>query len=55
MSTFTSFDGTRLAYTELGTGPRLVCLPGGPGRASAYLEYLGGLAAERTRSGCAAT
>ncbi|MCW2680737.1 MAG: hypothetical protein JWM62_2138 [Frankiales bacterium] len=48
MSTFTSYDGTRLAYTEVGTGPRLVCLPGGPGRASAYLEDLGGLTAERT-------
>lgn len=48
MSTFTSYDGTRLAYTEAGSGPRLVCLPGGPGRASAYLEDLGGLAAERT-------
>jgi pimeloyl-ACP methyl ester carboxylesterase len=48
VSTFTSYDGTRLAYTETGTGPRLVCQPGGPGRASAYLEDLGGLAEERT-------
>ncbi len=48
MSTFASYDGTRLACTETGSGPRLVCLPGGPGRASAYLEDLGGLAAERT-------
>ena len=48
MSAFTSYDGTRLAYTETGTGPRLVCLPGGPGRASAYLEDLGGLTADRT-------
>ncbi len=47
MSTFASYDGTRLAYTEIGTGPRLVCLPGGPGRASAYLEDLGGLATTR--------
>ncbi len=45
---FVAADGTRLAYTEVGTGPRLLCLPGGPGRASAYLEDLGGLAAERT-------
>ena len=45
---FPSYDGTRLAYTEAGSGPRLVCLPGGPGRASAYLEDLGGLAQERT-------
>ncbi len=48
MTSFASYDGTRLAYTEVGSGPRLVCLPGGPGRASAYLEDLGGLSAERT-------
>jgi pimeloyl-ACP methyl ester carboxylesterase len=41
-------DGTRLAYTEVGSGPPLLCLPGGPGRASAYLEDLAGLSAERT-------
>jgi len=48
VSWLTTPDGTRLAYTEVGTGPRLVCLPGGPGRASAYLEDLGGLSASRT-------
>lgn len=48
MSTFTSYDGTRLAYDEVGAGPPLVCLPGGPGRAAVYLEDLGGLTAERT-------
>ncbi len=48
MTSFASYDGTALAYTEVGSGPRLVCLPGGPGRASDYLEDLGGLAAERT-------
>jgi proline iminopeptidase len=48
VSVFTSYDGTRLAYTEAGSGPRLLCLAGGPGRASAYLEDLGGLAEERT-------
>lgn len=48
MSWLTTTDGTRLAYTEVGTGPRLVCLPGGPGRASAYLEDLGGLSDSRT-------
>jgi pimeloyl-ACP methyl ester carboxylesterase len=47
-STFASWDGTRLAYTEVGSGPRLVCVPGGPGRASAYLEDLGGLTEHRT-------
>lgn len=41
-------DGTRLAFTEVGEGPRLLCLPGGPGRASAYLEDLGGLSTTRT-------
>jgi pimeloyl-ACP methyl ester carboxylesterase len=41
-------DGTSLAYSEVGAGPRLVCVPGGPGRASAYLEDLGGLSGERT-------
>jgi pimeloyl-ACP methyl ester carboxylesterase len=45
---FLAGDGTRLAYTEVGSGPRLICLPGGPGRASAYLEDLGGLGGERT-------
>lgn len=45
---FASYDGTRLAYDRLGQGPLLVCLPGGPGRASAYLEDLGGLDATRT-------
>jgi proline iminopeptidase len=48
MPTFTSYDGTRLAYDEAGSGPRLLCLPGGPGRASAYLEDLAGLTSERT-------
>lgn len=48
MTTFSSYDGTRLSYVEVGTGPRLVCLPGGPGRAAAYLGDLGGLADDRT-------
>ncbi len=48
MSRFSAPDGTSLAYAEVGTGPRLLCLPGGPGRASAYLEDLGGLSDERT-------
>lgn len=48
MTSFVGADGTRLAYSDVGSGPRLVCLPGGPGRASAYLEDLGGLAGERT-------
>jgi pimeloyl-ACP methyl ester carboxylesterase len=31
-----------------GSGPPLLCVPGGPGRASAYLEDLGGLTSSRT-------
>ena len=48
MTTFLAADGTRLAYALVGSGPLLVCVPGGPGRAAAYLEDLGGLAQERT-------
>ena len=48
MSSLLAADGTRLSYTEVGDGPRLLCLPGGPGRASAYLEELGGLSRTRT-------
>lgn len=40
-------DGVRLAVHELGDGSALLCVPGGPGRASSYLEDLGGLAATR--------
>jgi proline iminopeptidase len=36
-------DGTRLAVHETGSGPPVLCIPGGPGRASAYLENLAGL------------
>jgi pimeloyl-ACP methyl ester carboxylesterase len=45
---FAAADGTRLAYTEQGQGRPLLCLPGGPGRAGAYLEDLAGLTADRT-------
>jgi pimeloyl-ACP methyl ester carboxylesterase len=41
-------DGTELAVHRAGAGPDLLCIPGGPGRASAYLEDLGGLTATRT-------
>ncbi|MEU0881347.1 alpha/beta hydrolase [Lentzea sp. NPDC005914] len=47
MARFTSFDGTELAYRELGGGEPLFVLAGGPGRASEYLETLGGLHARR--------
>jgi proline iminopeptidase len=45
MPTFLAPDGTRLAYYVDGDGPLLVCLPGGPMRASRYLGDLGGLPA----------
>ncbi|MEV1286911.1 alpha/beta hydrolase [Micromonospora sp. NPDC049679] len=47
MQTFAAFDGTTLAYHEQGHGTPLICLPGGPGRASAYFGDLGGLSAHR--------
>jgi pimeloyl-ACP methyl ester carboxylesterase len=43
-----SRDGTSLAVHEVGTGPSVLCVPGGPGRAAAYLEDLGGLHASHT-------
>jgi pimeloyl-ACP methyl ester carboxylesterase len=48
MPGFTSYDGTRLAYTRLGEGPSpLVCLAGGPGFPGGYFEDLAGLAEAR--------
>ncbi|WP_327238219.1 alpha/beta hydrolase [Streptomyces sp. NBC_01317] len=47
MPTFSAYDGTELAYHLVGEGEPLVCLPGGPMRASEYLGDLGGLAAYR--------
>ena len=35
--TFASYDGTTLAYSEVGEGPPLACLAGGPGRGPEYL------------------
>jgi pimeloyl-ACP methyl ester carboxylesterase len=43
MPSFASYDGTEIGYRVLGDGPPLVCLPGGPGRATEYLGDLGGL------------
>lgn len=48
MSSFPSYDGTVLSYTVVGQGPLLACLPGGPGRAVAYLEDLAGLSTVRS-------
>ncbi|PKV83781.1 alpha/beta fold hydrolase [Streptomyces sp. TLI_146] len=47
MPAFTAPDGTELAYHVRGEGEPLLCVPGGPMRASAYLGDLGGLAAHR--------
>ncbi|MGW1991651.1 alpha/beta fold hydrolase [Embleya sp. NPDC001921] len=47
MPTFSAHDGTPLAYHVSGDGAPLVCLPGGPMQASAYLGDLGGLAGHR--------
>jgi pimeloyl-ACP methyl ester carboxylesterase len=48
MGTFDAADGTRLAYRRTGSGHPLICLPGGPMQASAYLGDLGGLSAHRS-------
>lgn len=47
MTTLRAPDGTLLDYRSFGDGPPLLCLPGGPMRASAYLGDLGGLSAYR--------
>lgn len=47
MPTFPSYDSTLLAYHEKGSGEPLICLPGGPARASVYLGDLGGLSSHR--------
>jgi proline iminopeptidase len=48
---FPAPDGTEIAYHIIGSGPEssapVICLPGGPMRASAYLGDLGGLATRR--------
>jgi pimeloyl-ACP methyl ester carboxylesterase len=48
MRRFHSWDGTGLAYSVVGSGPPLVCIPGGPGQAVEYLGDLGGLSSHRT-------
>ena len=47
MPVFDAFDGTQLAYHVDGAGEPLICLPGGPMRASACLGDLGGLSRHR--------
>lgn len=48
METLRTGDGRTLAYDVVGTGPTLVCHPGGPGFAGAEVGDLGGLSATRT-------
>jgi pimeloyl-ACP methyl ester carboxylesterase len=48
MRRFRSWDGTELAYRAAGSGPPLVCIPGGPGQAAEYLGDLGELTGYRT-------
>jgi proline-specific peptidase len=40
---FTMADGRKLSYRKLGSGPLLVCHPGGPGFSSSYFADLAGL------------
>ena len=47
MARFASYDGTQIGYRELGDGPPMVCLPGGPGRTPDYFGDLGGLSRSR--------
>jgi proline iminopeptidase len=46
MGELTTVDGRRLSYRRVGSGPTLVCHPGGPGFSSLYLGELGGLGDE---------
>ena len=48
MENFLAADGTRLACRRHGQGAPVICLPGGPMRASAYFGDLGGLSAHRS-------
>ncbi|GLW70025.1 hydrolase [Kitasatospora phosalacinea] len=47
MTIFSGYDGTTLHYEQLGDGPPLVAIPGGPGADARYLGTLGGLDAHR--------
>jgi proline iminopeptidase len=48
LETFRTRDDRRLTYRLAGSGPLLVCHPGGPGFSGAELDNLGGLDATRT-------
>ena len=45
---FRTKDGLELSYRREGSGPLLVCIPGGPGFSSRYLVDLAGLGSTRT-------
>jgi proline iminopeptidase len=45
---FTTTDGRMLSYRKVGTGPVLVCHPGGPGFSPTYLGDLAGLGDQYT-------
>jgi len=48
MPSLTTADGRTLAWREVGSGPVLLCHPGGPGCSAAYFGDLPDLAARRT-------
>jgi proline iminopeptidase len=48
MPSLRTSDGRTLAWREAGSGPPLLCHPGGPGASAAYFGSLDALAAERT-------
>ena len=48
MPSLRTADGRRLAWEAAGSGPPLLCHPGGPGGSSRCFDGLPGLAAERT-------
>lgn len=47
MPTFAAHDGTSLAYSTIGEGEPVLCLPGGPMQDARYLGDLGGLPRHR--------
>jgi proline-specific peptidase len=48
VESFVTADGLTLTYRREGSGPLLVCHPGGPGFDSGYFQDLAGLGASRT-------
>ncbi len=48
MESIQTADGRRLAWREAGSGPSLLCHPGGPGMSGHYFDGLPEIAAERT-------